>query len=285
MAAITAATSNVVIPASLHDSLLARLDLLGEAKGVAQLASMLGREFGRDVLAAAWTGSADALASGIARLVQAEFIYPTSDKTRERYLFKHALIQDAAYESMLKSSRVAHHRRIAEVLESQFTGVVAEAPEVVAHHYAAGRVPDRASQLWLDAGRKSLRRNAHVEAAAHLRSALGTQSELPDGPERSLAELDVQITLGTALVAAKGYASPDVEATWTRAQRLCAIVGDVPQQFPALFGLWMYEMRARQSPGGARAVRQRPAQGRSRAKRRPAHRSAPGDGHYQLLPG
>jgi predicted ATPase/class 3 adenylate cyclase len=240
-AAITAAASTVVIPASLHDSLLARLDLLGEAKGVAQLASMLGREFGRDVLAAVWTGSAGALANGIARLVQAEFIYPASDGTRERYLFKHALIQDAAYESLLKSSRVAHHRRIAEVLESQFAELVAEEPEVLAHHYAAGKVPERAAQLWLDAGRKSLRHNAHVEAAAHLRSALGALGELPDGPEQALAELDVQITLGTALVAAKGYASADVEAAWMRAQALCATVGDVPQQFPALFGLWMYE--------------------------------------------
>ena len=112
----------VVIPASLHDSLLARLDLLGEAKGVAQLASMLGREFGRDVLAAVVDRQCGYARHGIARLVQAEFIYPASDSTRERYLFKHALIQDAAYESLLKSSRVAHHRRIAEVLETQFAG-------------------------------------------------------------------------------------------------------------------------------------------------------------------
>jgi class 3 adenylate cyclase/predicted ATPase len=241
LAAITAATTQVVIPSSLHDSLLARLDLLGEAKGVAQLASMLGREFGRDVLAAVWTGSPESLASGLARLIQAEFIYPANEGPRERFLFKHALIQDAAYESLLKSSRVAHHRRIAEALQAGFPDVLAEQAEVVAHHYAAGRMPERAAQLWLNAGQQSLRRNAHVEAASHLRSALEALAELPDGPPRALAELDVQITLGTALVAAKGYASADVEATWTRAQQLCAVVGDVPQQFPALFGLWMYE--------------------------------------------
>jgi predicted ATPase len=134
-----------------------------------------------------------------------------------------------------------HHRRIAEALETGFTALVAEQPEVVAHHYTAGKVPERAAHLWLDAGLRSLRRNAHVEAAAHLRGALGSLAELPDQPERALAELDVQITLGTALVAAKGYASADVESAWTRAQQLCAMVGDVPQQFPALFGLWMYE--------------------------------------------
>ena len=240
-AAITAASSQVVIPASLHDSLLARLDLLGEAKGVAQLASMLGREFGRDVLAAVWTGSGESLATGIARLIQAEFIYPAGEGARERYLFKHALIQDAAYESLLKSSRVAHHRRIAEVLETQFADTIAKQPEVIAHHFAAGKVPERAAHLWFEAGQRSLRRNAHVEAAAYLRGALGTLAELPDLPQRALSELDMQITLGTALVAAKGYASEDVEATWMRAQQLCATVGDVPQQFPALFGLWMYE--------------------------------------------
>jgi predicted ATPase/class 3 adenylate cyclase len=240
-AAITAAKSHVVIPASLHDSLLARLDLLGEAKGVAQLASMLGREFSRDVLTAVWPGSADSLATGLVRLTQAEFIYPASDGSRERYRFKHALIQDAAYESLLKSSLATHHRRIAEVLEARFADVVAEQPEVIAHHYAAGKAPERAAQLWLSAGRRSLSHNAHVEAAAHLRSALGALADLPDTPQRALAELDVQITLGAALVAGKGYASADVEPAWTRAQQLCAIVGDVPQQFPALFGLWMFE--------------------------------------------
>ncbi len=241
LAAITAASSQVVIPASLHDSLLARLDLLGEAKGVAQLASMLGREFSREVLAAVWTGSGDALDIGLERLILAEFIYPVGNGAQGRYLFKHALIQDAAYESLLKSSRVAHHRRIAEVLETQFADVVAKQPEVIAHHFAAGKVPERAAQLWFDAGQRSLRRNAHVEAAAYLRGALDTLTGLPDLPQRALAELDMQITLGTALVAAKGYASADVEATWMRAQQLCATVGDVPQQFPALFGLWMYE--------------------------------------------
>jgi len=240
-AAVTAAAAQVVIPASLHDSLLARLDLLGEAKGVAQLAAMLGREFSREVLAAVWVGSEEALASGLDRLVQAGFVYPADDGARGRYLFKHALIQDAACESLLKSNLAAHHRRIAEVLETRFTDLLTEQPEVIAHHYAAGKLPERAARLWLDAGRQALRRNAHVEAAAHLRSALAAHAELPWTPQRALAELDVQITLGTALVAAKGYASSDVESAWMRAQQLCASVGDVPQQFPALFGMWMFQ--------------------------------------------
>jgi class 3 adenylate cyclase/tetratricopeptide (TPR) repeat protein len=249
-AAVTAARSQIVIPESLHDSLIARLDLLGEAKTIAQLAAMLGREFRRDVLAAIWTGSTASLVAGIARLTQAEFIYPIDDPTQQRYTFKHALIQDAAYESLLKSRRATHHRRIAEVLEAQFAEVVAEQPEVVAHHYAQGKHPERAAHLWLRGGQGSLRRNAHVEAAAHLRSALGAIAELPDTPARALAELDVQVTLGTALVAARGYASSDVEAAWTRAQHLCSIVGNVPQQVPALFGLWMFETVRANHPAG-----------------------------------
>ena len=242
--------SQVVIPESLHDSLIARLDLLGEAKTIAQLAAMLGREFRRDVLGAIWMGSAASLASGLARLTLAEFIYPIGDQTPQRYTFKHALIQDAAYKSLLRSHRETHHRRIAEVLEEQFTEVVAEQPEVVAHHYALGKHPERAARLWLQAGQSSLRRNAHVEAAAHLRSALGATAELADTPATALAELDAQITLGTALVAASGYASPDVEAAWTRAQHLCSIVGSVPQQVPALFGLWMFETVRANHPAG-----------------------------------
>ena len=280
-AAISAATSQVVIPASLHDSLLARLDLLGEAKGIAQLASMLGREFDRDVLAAVWTGSADSLSTGLARLVQAEFIYRSSDGARERYLFKHALIQDAAYESLLKSSRVAHHRRIAEVLERQFANVMTEQPEVVAHHYAAGRVPERAAQLWFDAGQRSLRRNAHVEAAAHLRSALATLAETPDTPQRSLSELDMQITLGTALVAAKGYASPDVEATWSRAQQLCAIVGRRAATVSGAVRPVDVRMRGRPSSGRAAPDREYREAGGGRRQRRPADRGAAGDGHLR----
>jgi predicted ATPase/class 3 adenylate cyclase len=249
-AAISAAMSQVVIPESLQDSLIARLDLLGEAKTIAQLAAMLGREFRRDVLGAIWIGSADSLASGLARLTLAEFIYPIGDQTPQRYTFKHALIQDVAYESLLRSHRVTHHRRIAEILEAQFAEIVTEQPELVAHHYTLGKHPERAARLWLHGGQSSLRRNAHVEAAAHLHSALRAIAELPDTPARALSELDVQITLGTALVAAKGYASPDVEAAWARAQHLCSIVGNVPQQVPALFGLWMFETVRANHPGG-----------------------------------
>jgi class 3 adenylate cyclase/tetratricopeptide (TPR) repeat protein len=239
--AISAAMAQVVIPDTLHDSLLSRLDHLGEAKAVAQLAAMLGHEFRSDVLAAVWTGDSGSLGDSLERLVRGEFIYALGEAPNRRYVFKHALIRDAAYESLLRSHRVTQHRRIAERLEERFADIVADQPEVLAHHYTLGKNPERAAQFWLQGGRRSLRRNAHVEAAAHLRGALGAVAELHDGPARHLAELDVQITLGTALIAAKGYASADVEAAWVRAQELCSLVGGVPQQVPALFGLWMFE--------------------------------------------
>ena len=239
-ATMAAAAAQVVIPSSLRDSLFARLDLLGPAKGVAQLAAMLGREFQGEVLAAVWPGDTDRLAHGLERLIEAGFLQRVGGASRRRYVFKHALIQDAAYESMLRSDRVTHHRRIAQTLEAQFPDMLVEQPEVVAHHFAAGQVWDKAGGLWLAAGALALRRNAHVESVAHLRSALGALGDMPDGPARALLELDVQITLGTALVAAKGYASDDVAVAWHRAQALCLTVGEVPQRIPALFGLWMF---------------------------------------------
>lgn len=249
-AALSSALAKVVIPESLHDSLLARLDLLGEAKTVAQLAAMLGREFRRDVLEAVWTGSAGDLAAGLARLIEAEFIYPIGADLGQRYVFKHALIQDAAYEALLKSHRATYHRRIAQVLEEQFPALVEDQPEIAARHHALGGQPQRAAHFWLRSGQRSLTRNAHVEAAAHLRNALDAVGELPESTAKAVAELDVQIALGTALVAARGYASPDVETAWRRAQQLCAVVGNAPQLVPALFGLWMFETVRANHPAG-----------------------------------
>lgn len=255
-ASMAAAAAQVVIPASLRDSLFARLDLLGQAKGVAQLAAMLGREFHGEVLAAVWPGDAERLQQGLDRLIEAGFLQRAGGgAARRRYVFKHALIQDAAYESMLRSDRAGHHRRIAQTLEAQFPDLLVEQPEVVAHHFAAGQVWDKAGSLWLAAGALALRRNAHVESVAHLRSALAALGDMPDGPARALLELDVQITLGTALVAAKGYASDDVAVAWHRAHALCQTVGEVPQRIPALFGLWMFNcVGARHETANALAV-------------------------------
>ncbi len=231
----------VAIPDTLRDSLMGRLDLLGEAKSIAQLAAILGREFGHDLLAAIWPGDAGPLESGLERLGQAGLINPVSDGNQRRYAFKHALIQEAAYESLLRSHRLTEHARIAAIIETQFPAIVAAHPQVVAHHYASGRDLAKAVLFWLAAGRQSLQRNAHVEAIAHLENALRSIASVPDMPNLALVELDIQITLGTALVVAKGYAAAEVGVAWTRAQALCSKVGDVNRQVRALFGLWSFQ--------------------------------------------
>ncbi len=236
-----AAPGAVAIPDTLRDSLMGRLDLLGEAKSIAQLAAILGREFGHDLLAAIWPGDVGPLEAGLERLGQAGLINPVSDGSQRRYAFKHALIQEAAYESLLRSHRLTEHARIAAIIESQFPAIVAAHPQVVAHHYASGRDLAKAVLFWLAAGQQSLQRNAHVEAISHLQNALRSITSVPDMPNCALVELDIQITLGTALVVAKGYAAAEVGVAWTRAQALCGKAGDVNRQVRALFGLWSFQ--------------------------------------------
>ena len=232
--------SDVMIPATLQDSLLARLDRLGAAKEVAQMASMLGREFDHAVMQAVWTGGRSILDDGLHRLVEGDFLIPRSEPSRQTYLFKHALIQDAAYESLLKSSRVTNHRHIAEVIELQFSDIAAQQPELLARHYDAGKCAAKAVQFWLAAGQQSLQRNAYVEAIAHLRNGQRLVDDLGDNHQRSRNALDLEISLIPALVAADGYGAPEVEASSKRAMELCDMVGDVPRKFPALFGLWTF---------------------------------------------
>jgi predicted ATPase/class 3 adenylate cyclase len=233
----SATLSTVTVPASLHDLLLARLDRLGESKNLAQLMAMLGREFSVDLLRAVWVGGEKQLHSHMQRIVDAEVIYALG---QERYQFKHALIQDAAYHSLLKSTRVAQHRRIAEVIEQQFADVVSAEPERVAKHYAAGKCPDKAIAFWLRAGQQTLRRNAPQEAISHLRNGLALLEELPDTPERARKELDLQMALVPALVAAKGYAALDIETACNRILLLCDPTRDMQQKFSALFWLWTF---------------------------------------------
>jgi predicted ATPase len=180
------------------------------------------------------------LDEGLQRLVEAEFLMPGSEPTRQSYLFKHALIQDAAYESLLRRSRITNHRHIAEVIEQQFHDIATQQPELVARHYEAGKCAEKAVQLWLKAGQQSLQRNAHMESVAHVRNGLRLIGELPDNSERTRNDLDLEITLIPALIAANGYAAPEVEVSCKRAMELCDTVGEAPQKFPALFGLWTF---------------------------------------------
>ena len=233
----------LAIPATLADSLTARLDRLTDAKGVAQLGAAIGRQFSYELLEAVAnpTASVDTrtLRRHLARLVDAGLLFVEHDARGETYTFKHALIQDAAYGSLLRTTRQQYHRHIAQALTEHFPATVKTAPELLAHHYTQAGMMAEAVPCWLDAGQRALRASANPEAIAHLTTGLDLLADLPVGPERAGVELQFRLTLGPAYMAIRGYAAPEVEACYQRARELCRELGDTPPQLvPALHGLW-----------------------------------------------
>ena len=181
------------------------------------------------------------LQEGLGQLVEAELLYQRGRPPRARYIFKHALVQDAAYQSLLRRTRQQYHRQVAELLEAQFPDVVEAQPELLAHHYteAGTRQQGRAS-TGSKAGERAAQRSANPEAIAHLTNGLEVLGAMPDGPERARRELDLLTTIGPALIATKGFAAPEVEPACRRALELCEELGDTSQQFSALHGLWFF---------------------------------------------
>jgi DNA-binding winged helix-turn-helix (wHTH) protein/predicted ATPase len=232
----------LAIPATLHDSLMARLDRLGIGKQVAQLGATLGREFSYELLRAVAPLDEQTLQRGLARLVDAELLYQRGFPPQARYIFKHALIQETAHQSLVRSTRQRYHKQIAAVLEGQFPDICHSQPELLAHHYTEAGVPRQAVTYWQQAGQSATARSAHLEAIAHFRQALALNATLTDAAERQQRELALQTTLGVALAATQGYAAPDVEAAYIRAQELCQQVGDMRQLFTVLRGLWLVHL-------------------------------------------
>src|SRR5262249_21755338 len=227
----------LAIPATLHDSLMARLDRLAAAKGLEQLGATLGREFSYALLQAVFPWDEGTLRRGLQQLVAAEFLYQQGLPPQATYRFKHALFQDAAYQSSLRSTRQQYHQRIAQVVEASFPEVSETQPELVAHHYTEAGLGAQAIPYWQQAGQQALQRSANLEAVRHLTIGLGLLAPLPDTPARAQQELDLQLALGTALMATKGQAAPEVEQTYARARTLCVQVGETPQLLPTLRGL------------------------------------------------
>jgi len=228
------------IPATLQDSLMARLDRLGAAKEVAQLGATLGREFSQELLREISPLDEEALQRGLSQLVDAELIYQRGVPPNRQYIFKHALIQDAAYQSLLKSRRQQLHQQIAEVLEERFTETRETQPELLAHHYTEAGCIEQAITYWQQAGQRALERSAHTEVIGHLTTGLVLLNTLPSTPERDQHELTLQLALGTALQATKGMAAPETGATYARARELCQQISETPRLFPVLFNLWIY---------------------------------------------
>jgi predicted ATPase/tRNA A37 threonylcarbamoyladenosine biosynthesis protein TsaE len=230
----------LAIPATLHDSLMARLDRLVTVKRVAQLGATIGRHFAYELLQALALLDDATLQDGLRQLVEAELVYANGVPPAATYLFKHALIQETAYQSLLRSTRLEYHQRIAQVLESQFPETTATTPELVAHHYTEGGHHAQAIPYWQQAGRKAYEHSAHEEAISYLTKGLQLLADLPDASARGQQEMLLQTTLGSALMTAYGYASPDVERAYARAYALCQQVGDARQRFPVMIGLWNF---------------------------------------------
>jgi class 3 adenylate cyclase/predicted ATPase len=225
----------MLIPSTLHASLLARLDRLHGAKEVAQIGAVIGREFTYGAIAAAAGLPKSELGRALTQLVAAELIFQRGVAPHAVYQFKHALVQDAAYDTLLKSRREELHGKIARALEANATSSVE--PAILAHHYTQAGLPDPASAHWLAAGRASFSKFALAEAVRQLRLGLDQLTRLPPGPEKDRRELHTQITLGNVFIQAKGLAAPDTEAAFERAYSLRTTLDRSRELIPILFGI------------------------------------------------
>jgi class 3 adenylate cyclase/predicted ATPase len=240
---------SLAIPTTLHDSLMARLDRLASVKEVAQIGAAIGREFSYLLLRALVECDETALQDALARFEQAELIFRSGEPPEAIYTFKHALVQDAAYESLLKSRRQVLHRRIAEAVRDRFPATAETEPEVVAHHFTQAGFSEAAVEWWAKAGERALDRSAYNEAVAHLERAIAFTAELADELAQRLLRLRVQTTYGYALLHGRGMADMETFAAFTRARELAAGVEDAAARFSAYYGLWTVCMaRADLSP-------------------------------------
>jgi class 3 adenylate cyclase/predicted ATPase len=232
--------SSLAVPASLHASLLGRLDRLGlAAKTVAQVGAAIGRDFSYELLSASVQIAEPELQEALRRLVEAGLVFQRGAPPTAEYLFKHALVQDAAYATLLRSRRQQLHTRIGSVLEKQFPDVGVARPELLAHHFTEAGLVDRATEYWLKAGRHGLARSAMKEAEALLRKGLGLVRNMADGISRQERELGFQICLGQALFATQGWGAPGVSDAYDRARKLCRQLDQPQKLLPILYGQWI----------------------------------------------
>ena len=259
------------LPTTLRDSLTARLGRLGTAKEAAQLASVIGRAFTMPLLAAVSSHTVEQLERELRQLVQSGLVHRRGFGAQARYAFKHALVRDAAYDSLLRRERQQVHLRIADALEDQRrAGGEDVLGEVIAHHYMAGEQYERAVDCWFGAGQLAMSRSAHAEAIGHLQHALEALAALPASPARDKREVGVRSALAMSLGMVRGLSSPEVEATQDRLLALVGQVGDVPHEI--YFGLWNFY-----------ASRGRLVRARELAQQRLEYGQAHGDADARLL--
>ncbi|MBX9700862.1 MAG: AAA family ATPase [Acetobacteraceae bacterium] len=229
---------SLAIPATLHDSLAARLDRLATVRDIAQIGAVLGREFPYRLIAAVAETPEQRLRAGLAQLTAAELIFSRGEPPDSHYSFKHALVQDAAYDSLLRSRRQVLHARVAEVLTRDFQDLTETQPELIAHHLArSGQVEPAIDQMLL-AGRRAIERSANAEAIGQLLQALDLLEGLPEGPSRAAKALALEVTLGQAMIANLGYAAQATKDVLQRARTHINASTAPDQKFAVLYGLW-----------------------------------------------
>jgi class 3 adenylate cyclase/predicted ATPase len=239
-------STGVAVPASLHASLMARLDRLGPAKEVAQIGAAIGREFSHALLAAMVRKPDAELGSSLDRLIRAGLLFRQGVLPHATYLFKHALVQDAAYGTLLREPRRALHARIAETVESQFAEIAESQPELLAHHCTEAQLIEKAAGLWGKAGKRSLERSALIEAVEQLTRALAQIATLPGTPALRREQIKLQVALVQALMHTKGQAAPEMKAALDQAQSLIErvdVLGEPLEDplvlFSVLYGFWV----------------------------------------------
>ncbi len=245
---LSAPRAPLAIPTSLQDSLMARLDRLGPVKEVAQLAATLGRRFDHELLASVSSLDHKRLEDALAQLIEAKLIYRRGLPPDAQYEFKHALVRDTAYQSLLKKTRQRHHRRIAQVLTERFPQLADTEPEILAQHHMQAGLMEQAVHYWQRAGQRAIERSANVEAIAHVSKGLELIEKLPATTQCARHELSLYLTLGPALIAVKTSGADVVEQAYTRARELCRQVGELADLFTVSWGLWShYTQRAQLS--------------------------------------
>ena len=240
--ALSGSVDAIAIPETLHDSLMARLDKLIPVKEVAQIGAAIGREFSYHLLAALSPMSQPDLDAALEKLVDSELVHRRGLPPNATYTFKHALVQDAAYDSLLRRDRQTLHKEIAEALIANVPGVEETEPELLAHHYTEARLIETAVPYWLAAAQNSLQASALAECIDHLSKGLAAVTTLPDSVDRDSIELDFQTQLGTAYMMWRGYADPSCGQAFQRANVLMGTVGESPEHFPVLWGLWAFDL-------------------------------------------
>ncbi len=242
VAAVLSTTSPLpalAVPATLHASLIARLDRIGPAaKDLAQISSVLGRDFTYELIERLAARPKPDLDSALAQLTEAGLLFCRGLPPEAVYLFKHALVQDAAYDTLLRARRQDLHARVAAVLEHHFADLVERQPELLAHHLTAAGDVERAVDQWLQAGNHAAARSTPLEAIRHFERGLAVLSALPEGPAREGREIELQLARGLSLFTAKGFSAVEAPEAYARARELAERRGDPRQQFMAVYGLW-----------------------------------------------